>query len=138
MSDDRPLYSPFVDMVGAELVEWEPGRVRWAITLGPQHSNPGGVMHGGVVATLLDEAVANAVTSLRGRDATSANPHLLVEMNVSFVAAARPGQRLEVEGRVLRLGRQVAFAEAEARRQSDGVLVAKGRFTFVIPDHRRD
>jgi acyl-coenzyme A thioesterase 13 len=138
MRDEAPLYSPFVEMVGAELVEWTPGRVRWAITLGPQHANPGGVMHGGVVATLLDEAVANAVTSLRGREATRPNPHLLLEMNVSFVAAARPGERLEVEGRVLRLGRQVAFAEAEARRLPGGELVAKGRFTFLVPNRRPD
>ncbi len=138
MSEDAPLYSPFVETVGAELVEWTRGRVRWALTVGPQHTNPGGVMHGGVVATMLDEAVANAVTSLRGREATRPNPHLLLEMNVSFVAAARPGDRLEVEGRVLRLGRQVAFAEAEARRLPGGDLVAKGRFTFLIPDRRRD
>lgn len=133
MNEEPLLYSTLMETLGAELVEWTPGRVRWAITVAPWHSNPGGVVQGGVMATLLDEAVANAVTSLRGYDVTSVDPHLVVDMNVSFIAAARPGERLEVEGQVLQLGRQVAFGEAEARRQPDGALVAKGRFTFIIP-----
>ncbi|MCS7277012.1 MAG: PaaI family thioesterase [Dehalococcoidia bacterium] len=136
MSDRSPLRSPFVEAMGAELLEWAEGRVRWGITLGPQHTNPGGIMHGGVVAALLDEAVAGAITSLRGQEAVPSDPHLLLEMNVSFLSAARPGERLEVEGWVLRMGRQVAFAEAEARRLPGGQLVAKGRFTFLLPARR--
>ena len=91
MSDRSPLRSPFVEAMGAELLEWAEGRVRWGITLGPQHTNPGGIMHGGVVAALLDEAVAGAITSLRGQEAVPSDPHLLLEMNVSFLSAARPG-----------------------------------------------
>ena len=136
MSDRSPLRSPFVEAMGAELLEWAEGRVRWGITLGPQHTNPGGIMHGGVVAALLDEAVAGAITSLRGQEAVPSDPHLLLEMTVSFLSAARPGERLEVEGWVLRMGRQVAFAEAEARRLPGGQLVAKGRFTFLLPARR--
>jgi uncharacterized protein (TIGR00369 family) len=136
LSDRSPLRSPFVEAMGAELLEWAEGRVRWGITLGPQHTNPGGIMHGGVVAALLDEAVAGAITSLRGQEAVPSDPHLLLEMNVSFLSAARPGERLEVEGWVLRMGRQVAFAEAEARRLPGGQLVAKGRFTFLLPARR--
>jgi len=138
MSEDAPLYSPFVETVGAELVEWTRGRVRWALTVGPQHTNPGGVMHGGVVATMLDEAVANAVTFLRGREPPRPPPRRRREVSARAVARARPGGRREVEGGVLRLGGQVAFAEAEPRRLPGGDLVAKGRFTFLIPDRRRD
>jgi acyl-coenzyme A thioesterase PaaI-like protein len=63
-------------------------------------------------------------------DVMMAAPHSTVEMNASFLAACRPGDRLLVEGRVLRLGRTIAFGEAEAHR--GGELVAKGRMTFVI------
>ncbi len=51
-------------------------------------------------------------------------------MNASFLLGARPGDKIVVEGRVLRLGKRVAFGEAEAHR--DGELIAKGRMTFVI------
>jgi acyl-coenzyme A thioesterase PaaI-like protein len=56
-------------------------------------------------------------------------------MNVSFLSGARPGDRLVVEGRALRVGRTVAFAEAEVRRGEE-TLIAKGRFTFVVQSRR--
>ena len=89
-------------------------------------------MHGGVVATVMDSAAAVALGRLRGEQLRRDNPHATVEMNVSLISAARPGDELIVEGRVLKLGRAVAFCEAEARRRSDSELIAKGRFTFAI------
>ena len=44
----------------------------------------------------------------------------------------RAGDEITVEGTVLKLGRSVAFGEAEARRARGNVLIAKGRFTFTI------
>jgi acyl-coenzyme A thioesterase PaaI-like protein len=64
-----------------------------------------------------------------------AAPHATVEMNVSFLAGASVGDNLLFEGRTLRIGRSVAFAEAEVRRSED-TLMAKGRFTFVIRARR--
>jgi len=122
--------SPFLVAIGGQVREQDRGQVRLSLPLASHHTNPLGVMHGGVVATLLDEAAALAVSSALGVAPGQPPPHLLVEMNVSFLSAARPGQTLEVEGRVLRLGRRVAFAESEAR--CGGTLVAKGRFTFVL------
>jgi acyl-coenzyme A thioesterase 13 len=59
-------------------------------------------------------------------------PHATVDMNVSFLSNARSGDEIIVEGAVLKLGRSVAFGEAEARRKRDNTLIAKGRFTFTI------
>jgi len=128
--------SPFISYVGAELQDGQEGVVRFRIDVAPHHTNPLGVMHGGAMATLLDEATAIAVNTLLGWELEDRARPLLVEMNVSYLAAARPGDQLLVEGRVLRRGRQVAFAEAEARRHPDGGVIAKGRFTFVIPQGR--
>lgn len=124
--------SPFVEEMGAVLEEWQEGYVRLSLKLDERHTNPNGVMHGGVVTTLMDEALGGVIASVRGLDAMEAAPHSTVEMNVSFLAAARPGDDLVVEGRVLKLGRSVAFAEAEARRRGEDRLIAKGRFVFVI------
>jgi acyl-coenzyme A thioesterase PaaI-like protein len=78
----------------------------------------------------MDSALGVSLSALRGQDARR-NPHATVEMNASFLAGARPGDRIVVEGQVLRLGKTVAFGEAEARR-GDGELIAKGRLTFTI------
>ena len=88
-------------------------------------------MHGGVITTLMDEVLGGAIALARGMEVMRAAPHATVEMNVSFLAAAGPGDRIVVEGRVLRLGKSIAFGEAEAHR-GDGELIAKGRLTFAI------
>ena len=124
--------SPFLDMIGARTETFEEGLVRLSIVLDERHTNPHGVMHGGVVTTLMDEAMGGVVASVRGMDEMWKAPHLTLDMSVSFLAGARAGDEIVVEGRVLRLGRTVAWGEAEARRRRDNALIAKGRFTFAI------
>lgn len=124
--------SPFVAAIGACLEEWQEGFIRLSLAIEDRHTNPNGVMHGGVITTLMDEAVGAVIASVRGLDAMAAAPHSTVDMNVSFLSAARPGDDLVVEGRALKIGRSVAFAEAEAKRRGEDRLIAKGRFVFVI------
>jgi len=124
--------SALMDLIGGELDSWEEGRVVMSIKLEDRHMNPGGVLHGGVLTTLMDEATAHAIVTVRGLEVMAEAPLATVDMNVSFLAAARPGDELECEARTLRIGRAVAFAEAEVRRRGRGDLVAKGRFTYAI------
>lgn len=128
-----PAVSPFIELVGATVEEARDGYARMSLTLEYKHTNPNSVMHGGVVTTLLDETLAIAVAATRGVDVVREQPHTAIEMNTSFLSAAREGDELVVEGHVLKSGRTVFFGEAEARRKSDDALVAKGRVTFVVP-----
>ena len=124
--------SPFVELIGAKMEEWSEGYVRMSLTLEQKHTNPNGVMHGGVATTLMDEALGAVIASVRGVDAMQTAPHATVDMNVSFLAGPRIGDEIVVEGRALKVGRAVAFGEAEVTRRGRGDLIAKGRFTFVI------
>ena len=54
---------------------------------------------------------------MRGIDVMAAAPHATVDMNVSFLAGPRVGDEIVVEGRALKVGRSVAFGEAEVRRR---------------------
>lgn len=125
--------SSFVALIGAKLEEWSEGYVRMALTLEEKHTNPNGVMHGGVATSLMDEVLGAVIASVRGLDVMAAAPHATVDMNVSFLAGPRVGDEIIVEGRALKVGRSVAFGEAEVRRRGGrDDLIAKGRFTFVI------
>jgi uncharacterized protein (TIGR00369 family) len=110
--------------------ELREGYARVSLTLERRHTNPNGVMHGGVITTMMDSALGAALGALRG-EAAGRDPHATVEMNASFLSGARPGDRIVVEGRVIRMGKTIAFGEAEARRNGD-TLIAKGRLTFAI------
>ena len=131
-SEWQKIRVPFVELVGARVEEAREGYSRLSLTLEERHTNPNGVMHGGVVATVMDSAAAVALGRLRGERMRRDNPQATVDMSVALISAARPGDELIVEGRVLKLRRSVGFCEAEARRVADGELIAKGRFTFAI------
>lgn len=124
--------SPFVEMIGAKMEEWREGYVRMSLLLEHKHTNPNGVMHGGVATSLMDEVLGGVVASVRGIETMLAAPHATVDMSVSFLAGPREGDEIVVEGRALKIGRSVAFCEAEVTRRGKGDLIAKGRFTFVI------
>ena len=86
-----------------------------------------GIVHGGLLCTLLDTAAGCAVHSLLPAGAGFAS----IELKVSFLAPLRAGDRTEVRGRVLRIGGRVAFAEAHAR-DARGQLVGHATTTLAI------
>lgn len=52
-------FGAFVELIGLRLVEWELDRCVIELDLEPRHLNGFGVVHGGVLATLLDTACAH-------------------------------------------------------------------------------
>lgn len=75
-----------------------------------------GIVHGGIVATLLDEMAVWAAHK-RGCKAATA------EINVRFKKSMRVGGKYTLTGRVRTLKGSLAIADAEAR-DGDGDLVA--------------
>ncbi|KAK6039653.1 thioesterase family protein [Cooperia oncophora] len=86
-----------------------------------------GTLHGGQTASLTDIVTARAL-GLTIRD----HPLASIELSVSYFLPVKLGEVVEITALVLKLGRNVAFTEAEFRRKSDGKLTAKGRHTVAI------
>ncbi len=89
--------------------------------------NPGGVVHGGYTATLIDTATALAVRSRQpaGGRITS------VELKVNFVRALlRDAGRVRCTGNVVHFGRRISFAEAKVVSH-DGKLIASGSASLI-------
>ncbi len=128
--------SRLMGLMGGEIDSLEEGRVVISIKLDERHMNPGGMLHGGIVTALMDEATGHAIVTVRGLEVMAEAPHVTVDMNVSFLSSARSGDELECEARTVRIGRTVVFAEAEVRRRGPGDVVAKGHFTYVIVGSR--
>ena len=124
--------SGIMQMLGGRIDSFGEGVSVMSLTLEEKHMNPNGVVHGGVITTLMDEATGHAIGTIRGLEAMAETPHVTLDMSVSFLSGARVGDELVCEARTLRLGRAVAFAEAEVRRRGSDDLVAKGAFTYAI------
>jgi uncharacterized protein (TIGR00369 family) len=98
------------------------------LTVGPAAQNQAGVLHGGVVTTLLDTAAyLGLLPSLS--DDEHAVTH---DLTVSLLRPVAADRRVDLTGTVLRRGRAVAFLRAEAT--VDGQLVATAQVTkSVVP-----
>ena len=108
---------------GIELVEVGDGRCRMRLHVGPKVQNMNGKLHGGAIATLVDDAGTIAIISSdrHGR------PGVSTDLNISYFA---PGEgAVLVDAHVLKHGRTLAFVSVDIRREHDGALVAQGRMT---------
>jgi uncharacterized protein (TIGR00369 family) len=114
----------FSKHIGAKVEEVEPGRSIVYIEVEDTHLNGAGTLHGGVYASLLDNAMGLSVLALVGvRTAT-------IEMNVHFLGAVNEG-RITCESEVIHRTRRTATAEAKVR-DADGNLVAMGTGAFRV------
>jgi len=90
-----------------------------------------GILHGGIISTLLDEAFAHALGG-SGRDAGEAA--VTAEMTVRFKKPALIGRKVIVEGRVV--GEKARFIECESvmRNESGQELAsASGKLIKIKP-----
>ena len=114
----------FSKHIGAKVEEVQPGRSVIFIDVEDTHLNGAGTLHGGVYASLIDNAMGLSVLALVGvRTAT-------IEMNVHFLGAVNEG-RITCESEVIHRTRRTATAEAKVR-DADGNLVAMGTGAFRV------
>jgi uncharacterized protein (TIGR00369 family) len=110
--------------IGAKVEEVEPGRSVIRIDVEGIHLNGAGTLHGGVYASLIDNAMGLSVLALVGvRTAT-------IQMNVHFLGAV-DGGRITCESEVLHRTRRTATAEAKVY-DAEGNLVALGTGAFRV------
>lgn len=117
---------PLGDLLGIASEAREPGRARMRLAVDPAWHNPNGVLHGGVIYTLIDYSMGGAVQhSLpEGQYCTT------IEVKVSYLAPVREGA-LTVETNVIRQGRNVAFTESKVTDDA-GRLVATASGSMFI------
>ncbi len=112
---------PFADLCGIEFLGVDNGATRLQVVLDERHGNNSGMPHGGLVATLLDVAMGSAARLAAGA------PVITLDMHVNFIAAGE--EFLTAEGKVVRAGGSILFAEAEAR-DAKGAIVARASGLF--------
>jgi uncharacterized protein (TIGR00369 family) len=127
---ERARANLFWRHLGIEVEAAGEGWVRLRMPVRDELRNAAGApVHGGVLSTLIDAAIGGALGTY-GAAAAGGVDQATLDLNVSFVGAAR-GDTLLAEGRIIRRGRTIAFGET---RVSDGAgtLVAVGRATYML------
>ncbi|MBB6241605.1 PaaI family thioesterase [Rhodanobacter sp. MP1X3] len=113
-----------------DLVEVDEGRAVFAGVPGPHAYNPMGMVHGGYFATLLDSALGCAVHSRM----TAQQTYTTLELKVAYHKALTAQSGLvRAEGRVISMGRRVAFVEGSLT-DANGKLYATASSTLLVMD----
>ena len=112
------------------LSEIEEGRVVFQAIPGRHVYNPIGTVHGGYAATLLDSACGCAVHS----KLPAGRAYTTLELKVAYHKAMTEETGVVfAEGRVVSMGRRVAFAEATLK-DTAGRLLATATSTLLVFD----
>jgi uncharacterized protein (TIGR00369 family) len=103
-------------------------RVIGRFSIGQQYEGGAGFLHGGIIATLLDEVMSKVSRLSDVRTVTA-------ELRVEYLKPIRVGEEILVEGfSTRREGRQL-YHEGEIRNQAGELLArGQGRFVIVNPD----
>lgn len=120
------LRAPFVNHVGPlfQAIENAPGEITLGLDVATVHTNTMGFMHGGMIATICDSAMARAlVFKLNRRTVT-------LRMGMEYFDAIRKGEWLTAHARLVDHDDEVA--QTECLVKVDGSLRARGTGVFRL------
>ena len=126
----RIAASPFHAGFGISVEHAAAGEVRLGWEARPDHRNLQGLVHGGILATLVDIAMGLAVRTVVG----PTRRHVTIDLHVQYLRPARPG-RLEALGSVVRVGTNVGFAEGSVMDAAGRLLIRASGTYSVTEDH---
>ena len=126
VGSDEQTVGPLGDLLGIVGEVKEPGYSRMRLEVDPAFFNPNGVLHGGVVYTLVDSSMGIAVSSglMEGEHCAT------IDVTISYLAPVREGT-LRVESNVTKQGRSIAFVESKVT-DDQGRLVATASGSMFV------
>jgi uncharacterized protein (TIGR00369 family) len=114
-------------LLGLEVEETRIDYCRMRMPFRAELLQPGGVVHGGAIASLMDAVLVPAVGSVLGPK----DRYSTVDLHVQFIGAVKD-EDVIAEGWVTRRGRTVVFCESEAVGATSGRLIAKSVLTYNV------
>jgi len=114
---------PIASFLNMRLLELSLGYAKVAMKLTPDYQNFNGLIFGGIIVAIADQAFAYASNSL-------AYPSIGSQFNIHFIAGAKVNDELIAEGRVVKSGQRVGISEIMVTNQ-DGKLIAKATGTTI-------
>ena len=117
---------PVAELIGFQVEEIGGGRAIFSLQTRPQHANPMGTLHGGILCDLADAAMGMAFVSTLANDESFTT----MTLNINFF---RPVWQtlLRAEARVVNRGKNVGYIECDVTDQN-GKPVARATSTCFV------
>jgi uncharacterized protein (TIGR00369 family) len=117
---------PVARLIGFEAKDIANGRATVVLAAGPQHANPMGTLHGGILCDIADAAMGMAFASTLAPEESFTT----VELKINFFRPVWEA-RLKAEGKMVRRGRSLGYVECEIADER-GQLIAKAASTCLV------
>ena len=118
---------PLGTYLGVTVDDERPGEAEASIEVGERHLNSDGVVHVGVVFTLVDTAMGRATLSVLDEGSYCAS----IEVSVRFLRAVSEG-RMTARVTVLQAGRRVLQLEGRVTVDGDDRPIASASGSFAV------
>ena len=122
---------PFFNLIGLEVVDVEPGWSKTRIVWRPDLVQPAGVMHGGIIASLIDTGIAHALllTEAFQQLLREKGAFVSIDLRVKYFRPVTEGA-LVCESTIIRQGRQIIHGESIVTNDA-GKEVARGDSIYM-------
>jgi uncharacterized protein (TIGR00369 family) len=117
---------PIARLIGFEAKDIGDGRATVVLAAGPQHANPMGTLHGGILCDIADAAMGIAFASTLAPDESFTT----VELKINFFRPVWQAQ-LRAEGVVVRRGGTIGYVECMITDEKNQA-VAKAACTCMV------
>ena len=117
---------PVARLIGFEAKDIRDGRAAVMLSAGPQHANPMGTLHGGILCDIADAAMGMAFASTLAPEESFTT----VELKINYLRPVWQA-RLKAEGIVVQRGRTMGYLECSITDDENRV-VAKAASTCMV------
>jgi len=123
---------PFFQLIGFEVLDFGPGFSKTRIVLRDELKNPNGVVHGGVIATLIDAGITQAMLMTDAYQQIRETKGMMttLDLRVKYLRPLSAGS-LTCSAEVPRIGKRIAHASALVTGD-DGKEIAMGDSMLML------
>lgn len=124
--DSTGSISPLMEWLNPTLISAEEGKLEFAHTVRKEMTNPLSILHGGITASIIDDAIGAAVYSLNNTHA-----YTTVNLNVDYFKSAKTGDTIIAQTNIVKKGNQIMNAECLVWNSNKTSLIAKGSSNLI-------
>jgi uncharacterized protein (TIGR00369 family) len=133
----RHVQKGFTGLIGPLWSRRSHDAISFGILTNKSHLNPAGLVHGGFLATMLDQTLSTI-----GWEAAGRLPCVTIQLEVQFLSAIKPGTFIEARGEVVKQSRAIVFMQGDlwiaAERVATGNAVLKIVQSPTVDSARRN
>jgi uncharacterized protein (TIGR00369 family) len=118
-------------LIGFEAKDIRDGRATVTVSAGPQHANPMGTLHGGILRDIADTAMGMAFTSTLALEESFTT----VELKINFLRPVWQA-RLRAEGIVVQSGPTMGYVECPITGDENRVVAKAASTCMVLPGQK--